>query len=182
MMRWLVLVLAAAAVAASGCMLDAKRLTVSFTMQPDSLSIGSSTTLVGCAVDLNQETNYAENKAEIQGLADVALLGRIQNTLPTFASAEWWITPDATAHTTALAVRANATRLWVGGSISPLGAVQIDWNKSAGHVEPVGLEVLRREVQGDGAFTLYALGTITGTSFRFTVYDPVLVLILDIGS
>jgi hypothetical protein len=181
-MRTLALLLVAGALVASGCMLDSKRVTVSQDLQPDSLSVGSSSAIVGCPVDLNQSAAYRSHKSETQGLADVALVGEIRNTLPTFARPEWWITADATTFTSALDVRNNAVRLWSGGQITPLSTLQIDWNKSAGHIEAAGLEVLRREVQGDGIFTLYAIGALTGTSFRFSVLDAALVLVLDVGS
>jgi hypothetical protein len=182
MRAWALALIAVMAIA-SGCIVDSKRQTISYTVQPDSLIVASSTfPVVPCHVDLNEVAAYRQLAPKIRGLTDVALLGTVKNTLATNCRLEWWITPDSTSFTTAQQVRAAGSLLWVGSDVPAKTTLVLDWNKSAGHTDQLTFGALLRELNGDGAFTLYALGSDTGSSFRFTMLGPVLVLIVDTGS
>lgn len=166
----------------AGCVLDSKQVTVPYAMQPDSLVVSSTAPVVNCQVDLNRVGAYRSRKADITGVADVALLSDIRNNGLTFIRAEWWLTRDTTSYTTFAEVRANAVLLWRGPDIETRGTSSLDWNKSASRIESDALDDLLGEIRGDGAFTLYPIGAQTGTGFNFTVLDPTLVLVLDSGS
>jgi hypothetical protein len=181
-MRALVFLCAVALVTAAGCLLDSQAITVPYTLQPDSLASATNQPPTAVPVDLNTVSQYSQRKGSIRGLADLAILGRFRNNALTVTRVEWWVARDGAVYTTPAQVRTNCVMLWGGPEMLPRSSMSIDWNKSAGLTHTEGVDAVFQELQGDGKFTLYAIGALNGTNYNFTVLDASLVLIVNSGS
>jgi len=180
-MRFVAILGLAAAIAASGCgVFDSQQTTLSFAVQPDSFVVATTQPLPSLQVDLTTLTEYTSIKSTIRGLSDLAILGHVRNNGLTFIRPEYWFTPSPTTYVNATQVRLNGTMLWAGPELaaSPASA-ELEWNKSAGLVHREAFEPLLAEIQGDGSFTLYVIGAITGTNYNFLMQDARLVMVLD---
>jgi len=170
------------ALLAGGCNLSSRTVIAEFAgpaVMDVTGTLAGSTAIGRAEVDLNQVAVYRNTKSGLQAVSDFALLGSIKNNGLTIVRPEFYVTADSTAFTNAAFVRANGVPLWGPIDIVPGGSVALDWNKSAALVGPRGREVIARETAGDGRFTIYALGVVTGTSYNFTVQDFRAVLILE---
>jgi hypothetical protein len=183
--RHALIVLALLAVAAGGCNLGSRTVIAEF-VGPAAMNVTGTlagSTLIGRAeVDLDQVAVYRNTKSGLQSVADVALLGSAKNNGLTIVQPEFWVTADSTAFTNAAVVRSNGVQLWGPITVDPSATVPFDWNKSSALVSARGREVVAREAAGDGRFTIYALGVVTGTSYNFTIQDFRCVLVLDTDS
>lgn len=173
-----------------GCLLTTGQISIDFDL--GTINVSDPDNLIAQQVDLNTIEDYVEHKADISGVSDLALLGRITNAPPpslvkagdksvqggpSTLNAEAWITPTTTNYTTDTQVRANAIKLW-GPLLVPAGAtVNIDWDNSAALFSPLGKATLLNEIKGDGVFTIYVLGS--SGFYSFTVDDATLVLTLE---
>ncbi len=108
-------------------------------------------------VDLNDNSDYTEHKADLDGLTDMGLTGTATNNSGGPIEVEVWITPGATTHTTPAQVRASAQRLWGPFDLATGETKRITWDESAKLFRAEGKNVLFNELKGDGAFTLYAI-------------------------
>jgi len=180
-MRAVAVLIFLAALVTAGCgVFDSEQVTLSYTVQPDSFVVATTQPLPSLQVDLSTLPEYAARKSEIRGLADLAILGHVRNNGLTFIKPEYWFTPGPTAYTNATQVRLNGKMLWAGPELAAAPAsFDLDWNKSAGLVDRDSFQSLLEEIQGDGAFTLYVIGAITGTNYNFLMEDPALVMIVD---
>jgi len=180
-MRFVAILVFLAVIAAAGCgVFDSKQVTLSVAVQPDSFVVATTQPLPSLPVDLTTLPEYNSIRSSIRGLSDLAILGRVRNNGLTFIRPEYWFTPGPTAFVNATQVRLNGTMLWAGPELaaSPASA-EFDWNKSAGLVHRDAFDAFFAEIQGDGAFTLYVIGAITGTNYTFLMQDPRLVMVLD---
>ena len=163
---------------AAGCTLTSGQFRISFEL--GNFLIGSPTSVVSHDVDLNTIGTYRDHKNNLDGLADLALLGDVRNDDPTNAvDVEAWMTTDRTSFSNDAQVRANGTRIWGPFHLDAGATKRIDWNQSAGLFNPAGVTTLFNEVKGDGVFTIYIIGA-AGT-YAFTVQNGFLVLTLDAG-
>lgn len=162
-----------------GCVFESKQVIVTYDIQPDSLQSGTTAPISAVQVDLNTVSAYRERSGEIRGVADAAFLGIMHNTTPTFTRIEWWVTPDETHYTTPAQVRLNADLLWAGPELPSLARLALEWNKSAGNTDRQVMAALLPELSGDGRFTLYAIGSLTGTSYGFAAVNTSLVFVLE---
>jgi len=181
----LVLSCLALALASGACNL-ASRTVIAESEGPAAMNVAGTlagSTAIGRAqVDLNQVAVYRNTKSGLQAVADIALLGSIKNNGLTIVRPEFFVTADTTSFTNPALVRTNGVRLWGPIDVLPSALVALDWNKSAALVGAGGREVVARETTGDGRFTIYALGVVTGTSWNFTVQDFRTILILETDS
>lgn len=181
----LVLSCLALALAACGCNLSSRTVIAEFAgpaAMPVTGTLAGSTLIGRAVVDLNQVAVYNNTKSGLQAVADVALLGSIKNNGLTIVRPEFYVTADTTALANAAQVRSSGVPLWGPIDVAPSGLVALDWNKSSALVTTRGRELVARETAGDGRFTVYALGVVTGTSYNFTVQDFRAVLILETDS
>jgi hypothetical protein len=132
-------------------------------------------------VDLNTVSDYASHKANLKSVADFAVLGSITNNGTDSLNVEIWMTKDETNYTTAAQVTTpgNATKLWGPFSLAGGQTKVVDWDTSAGLFTSAGKALMIGEAQGDGSFTLYALGT--AGNYSFSIPNAKLVLVLDAG-
>lgn len=130
-------------------------------------------------VDLNDISDYADHKDDLKGLADLAVLGTVQNNIATAIDVTVWMTKDVTTYTTDVQVRANAIQMWGPFNVPGNATRTIGWDESSALFTAQGKGELINEVKGDGVFTIYVIGA--GTVYNFTVTDGTLVLVLDGG-
>lgn len=172
--------LALAALTATGCWLVSGQFTVSVNLA-DPMIIASANTIAAAQVDLTTNSDYNDHKSDLKGLADCALLGKFTNTGAGALDVIVYMTPAKTAHTTAAALTADATRLKVWGPFA-LGAgasKTIGWDESAALFSAAGKAALVSELKGDGVFTLYAVGS--SAPYAFTIEKGVAVVVIDAG-
>jgi hypothetical protein len=173
-LRWIP---AALALMAGGCILTSGQFLVNFDLGTIHVT---SPIVVARAVDLNTIGEYKDHKDDLKGLADLAVLGVIQNNDGSNPiGVEVWITPNSSNYTTEAEVKANGVRLWGPFQLAAGVTKRVDWDTSAGLFDPLGKVTLLNEVKGDGTFTLYAVGT-AGT-YDFTVTEGSIVLVIDAG-
>lgn len=128
-------------------------------------------------VDLSTESEYADHKDELKGLADLAVLGTLTNTGVTPLSLEVWITPGDTGPLDpAGIVTAGGVSLWGPMTLAAGATRQIGWDESAA-LFGAGRSMLLEQAKGDGEFTLYL---VAGGS-TFTLENAHLVLVLSAG-
>ena len=167
------------ALAAGGCILTSGQIQLHFELP--NLTATSANNIIGEAVDLNEEEDYADNKEDLQDISDLAVLGKITNHGGNAIHVEVWMTRDLTSYTTETALKADSEALPLWGPFALAGAEtkQIDWDDSAALFSEAGKAVLLEEAKGDGTFTIYAIG-VEGT-YSFSVEHGALVLEIDIG-
>ena len=177
-LRWLILGLGLGLIA-SGCILTSGQIQINFDLPDGSVT---SNGLVGMPVKLSEEEEYTDNKDKLKTLSDLALLGKITNNTASPLDVEVWFTPAVTNYTSETALKADGTALKIWGKFS-VGAnqtIQVDWNDSAALFTKAGKDALLKEAKdGDGDFSLYAIGS-SGT-YDFDIKNGALILVLDAG-
>jgi hypothetical protein len=173
-------VVALAALTATGCFITSAQIFAHFDL-PNPFTIHSSEApFERVLVDLNTVGDYKDNKDKLKGLADVAIIGTFTNVAGPAGGVEVWITPGTTNYGTVGDITTNATRLWGPATIGATGAVNvITWDKSARLFNAAGKAILIKEVKGDGAFTIYTIGT--AGEYHITVAKGGITLVLDAG-
>lgn len=161
----------------AGCLLSGQ-FVVTIEIQ-DPLDIASPAAVIPIPVDLNTDDVYNDHRGGISNIVDAALVGEIENAGTSAIDIEFWMTAGATAHVTADAVRGDpgAVRIWGPLHLEPGERRPLGWDQSAELFS--GREVLIGEIQGDGQFTLYALGPSTALAYHFIVHHGVLVVTID---
>jgi len=164
--------------AGTGCIVTSGQVMVSFELAD--VSIPTVASALRQDIDLNTISEYQDYKQDLKALADLAILGQVHN-MGAATSVEFWMTPGLTSHTTAAAVRGDATAVPVWGpfAVAAGATEQIDWDDSAALF--VGRAPLLAEAQGDGSFSLYILPSSTATTATFDFNNGVIVLVLDAG-
>jgi hypothetical protein len=161
----------------AGCILTSGQFLVPFELQTP-LTVTGPASLIRQPIDLNTISTYSDHKEDLKNVADAALLGEVEAV--STIDIEVWITSDLTSHVTSGAVVADptATRLWGPLQLAAGERRRIDWDQSADLF--VGRQALLDQVKSDGIFTLYVFGPTTG-SYSFTLYNGVLVVVIDAG-
>jgi hypothetical protein len=177
-LRWLILGLGLGLLA-SGCILTSGQIQINFDLNDATIT---SAGLVAAHITLSEEEEYTDNKDKMKALSDLALLGKITNNTALPLDIEVWFTPAVTTYTTETALKADPTalKIWGDFALAANQTKQIDWNESAHLFTKAGKDALLKEAKdGDGDFSLYAIGT-SGT-YNFDVKNGALVLVLDAG-
>ena len=177
-LRWLFLGLGLGLIA-SGCILTSGQIQIDFDLPDRTIT---STGLVAMPVTLSTEEEYTDNKDKLKSMSDLAILGKFTNNTANALQVEVWMTPSVTNHTTETALKLDPTavKIWGQFSLAANQTKQIDWNESANLFTKAGKDALLKEAKdGDGDFSLYAIGS-SGT-YDFTVENGSLVLVLDAG-
>jgi len=159
----------------AGCVLVSGQITVDFDLAD--AHVTGPTTLVSQTVDLNTIGDYNDHKSDLQGLADVALLGTITNNGASPVDVEVWMTAAPTTYLLESEVKASGVRLWGPYHLAAGETRRTDWDGSAALFDPAGKTALVQEIKGDGVFTLYAIGQ--QTTYDFSIHDGHGVLVLD---
>ena len=165
-----------------GCILTSGQVQILFDLL--NFSASSSAGIDGATINLNDRKEYQDNKAKLQTLSDVAVLGKFKNNSATAAvNVEVWITPAPTAYTTTAQLTADATKIkmWGPFSVAAGATKQIDWDQSAALFSAAGKAALLAEAKGDGNFSIYAVAASGATTYDFTVTNGELVLVIDVG-
>ena len=173
--RWIAPALAVA-LAVSGCFLVSGQILIDFDL--GSFDVTTST-VTREDVDLTTEEDYNDHKEDLKGLADVAVLGTINNTGATAIGVEVWMTTSTTTYTTVNEVTTNGTKLWGPFNLAAGSTATVGWDESAALFDATGKSVLIEDIKKDGQFTVYALSA-AGT-YEFDVDNGVLALVLDFG-
>jgi hypothetical protein len=177
-LRWLILGLGLGLIA-SGCILTSGQIQINFDLNDASIT---SAGLVAAQITLSEEEEYTDNKDKLKTLSDLALLGKITNNTALPLNVEVWFTPAVTNHATETALKADPTalKIWGNFALAANQTKQIDWNESAALFTTAGKNALLKEAKdGDGDFSLYAIGT--SGIYNFDVKNGALVLVLDAG-
>ena len=177
-LRWLFLGLGLGLLA-SGCILTSGQIQIDFDLPDGSIT---SNGLVAMPVTLSTEQEYQDNKDKLKTLSDLALLGKFTNNTANAFTVEVWMTPTVTNYTDESALKADtaALKVWDNFALAANQTKQIDWNESAHLFTKAGKDALLNEAKnGDGDFTLYAIGS-SGT-YDFTITNGSFVLVLDAG-
>ncbi|OGF14215.1 MAG: hypothetical protein A2W00_14065 [Candidatus Eisenbacteria bacterium RBG_16_71_46] len=182
-LRLLVLGGVAASLLATGCVLTSAQILVKFAFPPPNplvVNVASGASSVsGLYIDLNTESDYADNKDKLKDIADLAVLGDVTNTGTGAIGVEVWLTKTNSGTLTADQVRAQGAQLWGPFNLAAGATKRIGWDESAGLFK-AGKQVLIDEVKGDGQFSLYLIGPGTG-AYQFQVKDGYLVLVIGAG-
>jgi hypothetical protein len=173
--RWYLAAIAVA-LAVSGCFLVSGQILIDFDL--GSFDVTTST-VTKEDVDLTTEEDYNDHKEDLKGLADVAVLGTVNNTGGTDIDVEVWMTATTTSYTTVNEVTTNGTKLWGPFHVAAGTSKAVDWDTSAKLFDSTGKDVLIADIKKDGQFTVYALSA-AGT-YEFDVDNGVLALVLDFG-
>ncbi|HET9251636.1 MAG TPA: hypothetical protein VFP58_05915 [Candidatus Eisenbacteria bacterium] len=173
-LRWIVPALAIA-LAAPGCVLTSGQFLIDFEL--DDFSTTNQSVVAREDVDLTTEEDYVDHKEDLQGLADVAVLGTLINNGGSTINAELYMTASPTAYTTSTEVKGNAIKLWGPFQVAAGASKTVDWNESASLFSAGGKELLINEIKGDGQFTVYMIAA--ETTYSFEVRNGVLALVLE---
>jgi hypothetical protein len=166
----------AAVLLLAGCILTSGQFTIDFDLA-NPIVVAGPLSVIPMPIDLSGEEVYQDYKNDIKDFADVALVGLIHN-LGTDVIIDVWMTRDQTLYTTAAEVRANGVQVWGPFPIAAGAEARIEWDTSAALFS--GRVPLLDEIRGDGAFTLYAVGS-EGQLYNFELHDGVLVITVDAG-
>jgi hypothetical protein len=168
------------ALGVTGCFLTSAQILVHFAL-PDPFTISGADGRELVPVDLNTVPDYNDNKDKLKTISDFALVGKFTNESGPGGGVEVWITAGSTSYATASEVRAGATKLWGPGTIGATGSVRnIGWDDSAALFTAAGKKILLAEAKGDGAFTLYTIGTPTAVN-TIKVDKGFLILVIGAG-
>lgn len=165
-------VLTLAALAAAGCFLVSGQFVVNFAL-PTPLLVTSGATFAGVDVDLNTIGDYADHKAELKRVDDLALIGDFKNNAGAAAQVECWIVPAGTLNLTPVQLAATGVKLWGPLNVAAGATEKVDWNRSAGLF--VGRQTLIDEIKGDGHFSLYV---IANGAFNVTVTNGAVIAVV----
>src|SRR5688500_8214141 len=170
-----------------GCLLTTGQKSIDYDL--GTITVLAPDALVAEQVDLNTIEDYVEHRDDLEGVADLALLGEVTNNLslgsktgslqggdPTL-HVEAWITPATTNYTSETQVRNNAIKIWGPFVVEPGETRTVDWDESAGLFTALGKIVLLDEMKGDGVFTIYLIGT--SGFYNFTIENATLVLTME---
>jgi hypothetical protein len=129
-------------------------------------------------VDLTGISTYKDHKKELKDVADLALVGQIQNldVAQPVTVEVWMVASGGTLLTTDTAIRAAGKRVWGPLTIPAGGTTKIGWNDSAKLF--VGRQLLVNEIKGDGQFDLYVLGN---NGYHFQVTKAALIAVIAAG-
>lgn len=179
-LRWLILGLGIG-ILASGCILTSAQIQLDFAVDDGTVT---STGLVAAPIKLSDEDEYNEHKEDIKNISDLAFLGKFTNNTSNAFSVEVWMVPtlQTVPYTTETELKADPTavKIWGNFALAPNQTKQIDWNESAHLFTKAGKDAIFNEAKnGDGDFTLYAIGS-AGT-YDFDIKNGALVLVLDAG-
>lgn len=136
--------------------------------------------LIPYVIDLNEDEDYRDHKSQLEGLADLALVGFVTNNSSESVEVIVYITPDVTTFTSTaqLSASGQATQLWGGFPLTGSEKnKKIEWDDSAGLFNDDGFEILIDEIKGDGKFTLYLIGN--AQSFDLSTHDNWLMITVD---
>ena len=97
------------ALTGSGCPFKTGQVVVNLDL--GTLHVSSADPVDRHAVNLNDNSDYVDHKADLHAISDFAVLGVVNNG-PSELNFEVWMTPGTTAYTTAEDVKAHATKLW----------------------------------------------------------------------
>lgn len=173
---WLSLV-ALGGLLSTGCFVLSLQKQVVFVFN-DPLTVTGPTAMSSVVVDLNEVSDYKDNKDKLKDVVDLALLGKVTNLSATATTVEvWMVTNPGTPLTTEAAVRGAGVKVWGPLSLAGNEVKKINWNQSAQLF--VGRQALINEVKGDGRFDLYAIGS--GTVYNFKVNNGALAVVLSAG-
>lgn len=179
-LRWLILGLGIG-ILASGCILTSAQIQLDFNVDDGTVT---STGLVAAPIQLSTEDEYVEHKDDIKSISDLAFLGKFTNNTSNAFTVEVWMVPtlQTVPYTTETELKADPTavKIWGNFALAPNQTKQIDWNESAHLFTKAGKDAIFKEAkEGDGDFTLYAIGS-SGT-YDFDIKNGALVLVLDAG-
>ena len=160
----------------SGCILTSGQITAAFNL--GDIHVTGASNLESSQIDLSTNKDYVDHKDLLHALADLAVLGTVQN-IGQAVDVEVWMTADQTHFTNAVDVRAHGIKLWGPFSMAAGATRTIDWDGSAALFTTPGKAALLNEIQGDGLFTLYAIGA--SGNYEFKIPNAQLVLTLDAG-
>ena len=166
---------------AQGCILTSGQIRLSFEL-PKFAVATSSSTITRENIDLNDESEFTDNKEKLKDLSDIAILGKITNGGSSDIRVSVWMTPDTTSHTTALGLNADGTKvkLWGPFQLKKDESRLIDWDESAKLFDKAGKTALLNEAKaGNGRFSIYAVAE--EAVYTFSVSNGVLVFVLDAG-
>ena len=175
-MRMLKLSLLVAPLVLAGCILTTGQVTIDFALDDTTVTAAN---VEAQDVDLNPIEDYVDHKEDLEGLADIAVLGTVTNNGGADIGVEVYMTADETSYTTDAQVKANATKLWGPFDVAAGQTVTIGWDESAKLFTGPGRALLLEEIEGDGIFTIYFVGD-AGT-YNISVNDGVLVITLEGG-
>ncbi|HKO21145.1 MAG TPA: hypothetical protein VJX91_00695 [Candidatus Eisenbacteria bacterium] len=180
-LRWLILGLGIG-ILASGCILTSAQIQLNFDV-PNSGNI-TTTGLYAAPIKLSDEQEYVDHKEDIKNISDLAFLGKFTNNTSNAFTVEVWMVPtlQTVPYTTETELKADPTavKIWGNFALAPNETKQIDWNESAHLFTKAGKDAIFNEAKnGDGDFTLYAIGS-SGT-YDFDVKNGAFVLVLDAG-
>jgi hypothetical protein len=170
----------ALAFAASGCVLTSAQVFAHYDL-PNPFTINSvNDPFERIDVDLNDVTEYSDNKDKLKNLSDGAFGGVFTNVSGPAGGVEIWMTKGPSSYTSIGEVQTNAIKLWGPAAIGPTGSVvTLTWDESAKLFTTAGKQALIDEVKGDGQFTLYTFGTMATYDIR--VDKGTILLVLDAG-
>ena len=176
-LRLLLPSVALAALTLTGCFLTSGQFLITLDLDP--VTVNNAATIAGLQIDLADNSTYNDHKEKIKDIADFAVLGDVQNNSSTAMSLEVYMVEGLVSTTLSLAqIQAQGTRIWGPLSVAGNGAVTIGWDESAALFGEEGKAALLAEVQGDGQFTLFAVG---GSSPNFTFTNGKIVVVLSAG-
>lgn len=165
-------VLAVAALGAAGCFLISGQFVVTYAL-PSPFTAVAGGGLNGQFVDLNDISEYADNKAELKRVDDLALIGDFRNNTGSPAAVEAWIVPNGTTNYDLAGLQANGVLLWGPLSVAGNSTEKVNWDRSATLFK--GRQALITEIKGDGRFALYV---IANGSFSVTVTDGAVIAVI----
>ena len=173
-------ILGLASLVLTGCPLTTGQVVVNIDL--GTVHVSSSDPVSIQNVNLNDNKDYVDHKANVKSISDYAVLGVVNNGSSPL-NFEVWMTPGTTAYTSATDVKAHAIKLWGPLTLAAGASRNIGWDDSAGLFTAAGKAAVITETLGDGQFTLYALGLGTDgtTTSEFTATHGQLVLVIDAG-
>jgi len=179
-LRWIVPLLVLAALTSTGCFLTSAQILTHFDLpNPFTINAANPADLFEqVPVDLNTISDYNDNKQDLKGLTDLALLGTFTNLTAQAGTVSVYISPNLDGPQ--VGVPSNAVLLWGPESIGASETKTISWNDSAALFTKAGKDMVIAETKGDGSFTLYTTGGPAGV-YNIRVDEGVLVLTLDAG-
>jgi hypothetical protein len=165
------IVIAMAAVLAlviGGCLVTTQ---TTFTQRVDVVA-ATNTAVTPVVIDLNEESDYVDNKDNIKSIDELSVVAIITNKLDAPARVRLYLSNDETL-TTVDEVKSQATLVFESPEVPASSKLKIGWADGFKYVQ--NRKAIEKEVFGDGKFVIYVVAK--DTPFNLDVKAEIVVTI-----
>jgi hypothetical protein len=171
-MKYTIVIVTAAALAlvVGGCLVTGQQTLT----QPVEVTAVTKTTVTRIPINLNDETDYADNKDKIKSIDELSVVAIITNNRAAPAKARLYLSNDETLATVD-EVETEATLVFDSPVVPASEVLKIKWADGFKYLQ--NREAIEKEIFGDGIFQLYAIASGDDTDLNVDVKAEIVITI-----